>query len=317
MKWLIRLLVLGVVLVALNYAFSLGALTGLFIPSLAEKSADRARGLALLLLDSAGYHPCQIEDTTSCGFQDTSNRTQVNCSDYIGDKSAVIMTFGQSNSANAGSDRYIPIGPVANFNVHDGQCYVAEDPLLGPDADGGSVWGVLADKLIAEGHFQRVLLVPFGIGGTEIERWIPTGDLHPRIEDAAAKVLSQGIVPTHVLWHQGESDAGQGTSTQAYVEMFDNMIDALRGYGINAPIYPAIATYCEFLGREASPEELQGQKQVREAQLKLSSIDGVFPGPDTDTIKGRLYRYDHCHFNHKGMQAHADLWVEALSLGHN
>lgn len=314
MKWLIRLLVLGAVLVALSYAFSLGALAGRFIPTLAEKASGQATGLALFLLDSAGYHPCQEEDTTGCGFQDTSNRTPVNCGDYLGDNSAVIMAFGQSNSANAGSDRYIPVGPVANFNVHDGQCYVAEDPLLGPDAEGGSVWGVLADKLIAKGHYERVMLIPFGIGGTEIERWTPGGDLHPRIKDAADKVLSQGIMPTHVLWHQGESDAGQGTTKQAYFEMFSEMIEALRSYGINSPVYPAIATYCEFLGRQASPEEVQGQKEVRAAQQELSSIDGVFPGPDTDTLKGRLYRYDHCHFSHKGMQAHADLWVEALTV---
>lgn len=51
------------------------------------------------------------------------------------------------------------------------------------------------------------------------------------------------------------------------------------------------------------------------AQKRLPEISGVMLGPDTDIIQGSLYRHDNCHFNAKGMQAHADGWLGALTKG--
>ena len=204
---------------------------------------------------------------------------------------------------------------MANFNFHDGKCYRAEDPLLGPDAYGGSVWGVLGDKLIAGGHYARVLVIPFGIGGSAIAQWLPDGNLHPILARAAQRVNERGLVPTHVLWHQGESDAGLGTSERAYFDRFTALLASLRGYGIDAPVYPAIATYCRYADPEVSHEHSPAQQAVRAAQARLPELPGVRPGPDTDTIVGRENRHDNCHFNARGMQAHAQLWLQAIAPG--
>ena len=51
---------------------------------------------------------------------------------------AVILVVGQSNAANEGSGRY-PAGPgVFNWNLVDGKCYRAADPLLGASGTEGA-----------------------------------------------------------------------------------------------------------------------------------------------------------------------------------
>ena len=311
LKWIVRVLVVALWGASIAYAFGFGALASRYAPHLAEDSM--ARAIALMTLVSGGFTPCEGKEVLACGFQDSSARQQVDCADYSGERAAILMTFGQSNSANAGKDRYIPVGKVANFNFHDGKCYKAEDPLLGPDASGGSVWGVLGDKLIASGEYDSVLLIPFGIGGSSIGQWQADGFLHPILKAATAATVTKGLQPTHVLWHQGESDTGGGTSEQEYYTMFESLLGHLRDYGIGAPVFPAVATHCLMLDREPGPDYAQRQAQVRAAQQRLPDLPDVYPGPDTDTILGTTYRHDNCHFNAKGMQAHAELWLQAIN----
>ena len=74
---------------------------------------------------------------------------------------------------------------------------------------------MLADKLIVGGHYDKVLLVPFGIGGSALSQWQKEGGrFYPILEKATAAVVNNNIRPTHVLWHQGESDAGSATSEE-------------------------------------------------------------------------------------------------------
>src|SRR5207248_2752798 len=59
----------------------------------------------------------------------------------------VILTFGQSNAANSGEERYAARGQVHVFNIFDMRFYRAIDPLPGASHDGGSAWGRLGDML--------------------------------------------------------------------------------------------------------------------------------------------------------------------------
>ncbi|MDX1735609.1 MAG: sialate O-acetylesterase, partial [Halioglobus sp.] len=237
-KWLLRLLVAVLWIASIDFFYGTGALVGQFNLGMAEGSMARAARVWMVL--SGDFVPCAGAPPLTCGFRDTTARVEVDCADYQGQGAAVLMTFGQSNSANAGRDRYFPVGPVANFNIHDGRCYRAEDPLLGPDGPGGSVWGVLADKLIAAGHYDRVLLVPFGIGGSALAEWQNGAYLHPILQRATRAVRDADIVPTHVLWHQGEADADDATPEAEYFAMFESLVALLREYGIAAPVYPAV-----------------------------------------------------------------------------
>jgi hypothetical protein len=75
----------------------------------------------------------------------------------------VILTFGQSNAANSGEERYAARGAVHVFNVFDMRFYRAVDPLPGASHDGGSVWGRVGDKLIDAGRARSILIVPIAL----------------------------------------------------------------------------------------------------------------------------------------------------------
>jgi hypothetical protein len=57
----------------------------------------------------------------------------------------MLVTLGQSNAANHGAGHYAALRDVANFNLYDGQCYAAADPLLallGRAETSPPAWGI-------------------------------------------------------------------------------------------------------------------------------------------------------------------------------
>lgn len=284
--------------------FGAGALVGSFRPQSAKPFDDWA--LAIYRSVGRGSGCRDASDPVNCGFNETAERTPASCDPYTRPhpRHAVLLTFGQSNSANFGQTLHVAGAGVDNFNVRDGACYRAEDPLLGPDGEGGSVWSRLGDRLVEGGHFDRVLIAAFGAGGSEIALWAPEGSLHPKIAAAAARMQALGIRPTHVLWHQGEAERAKGTRPKEYVERFRGIVEALRTSGIDAPVYPAIATICRS----------GANLEIRAAQRSLPDLmPGVRLGPDTDSLDRMSQRHDNCHFSDAGLDAHARLWVEAMT----
>jgi hypothetical protein len=273
-----------------------------------------AWGLALLLAFAAGValRNAVVYRATDfwcrgggCGFDETRDREPVECARFgpEAERSAVLLTGGQSNAANYGQMPLAPREGVFNFAFFDGRCYRARDPLLGPDGNGGSVWTRLADLLVSRGDYDQVLLVPIAVGGSALRRWIPGGDLHGRIVEAKLGLEAAGVRITHVLWHQGERDAETGVSSDEYVEQFGALVATLRELGIDAPVYPAVASACGGPGSEA----------IRGAQRALPlHYEGVLPGPDTDVLANLALRYDACHFSDAGLDAHARLWLDAV-----
>ncbi len=303
MRIIARVLGTAIVVAAILGAYGYGALVGQYRPEWGQPFSTWVLPIAMLFVDAG----CREDDVTSCGFSDVSEKQLVSCDDFMAadPRNAVLFTFGQSNAANFGRGMYTPDADVVNFNFHDGNCYAADDPLLGPDGNTGSVWGRVGDKLIDRGTFDKVLVVPFAIGGTALSEWIPNGGrLHPRVERAAQEIASAGIVPTHVLWHQGEADVLSETTEEQYTAMFSQLVSSLRDYGIDAPVFPAVATICNNLGSDA----------VRDAQRLLPELlPGVYPGANTDTLTHFQYRPDNCHFSEAGLEAHAELWAETLA----
>ena len=311
-KWIAGIVIVVAWVGSLYLAYGFGGLAGMYMPDRVSGASGTALNVMTRFAGSSGP-PC-AEDPASCGFTDTEGRIEVDCDAFVegSPDQAVLFVFGQSNSANAGKDRYVAGDEVINFNPHDGRCYQARDPLLGPDGPGGSVWGRLGDVLVGEGLYRRVLIAPFGIGGTEVARWAPGGDLHVRVEKTARMLADAGIRPTHVLWHQGESDVAADTPPEEYVAHFQSLVTALAGLGVDAPVFPAQATYCYFT-EEMQVASMASAERIRQAQASLPElIDNVWAGPDTDAIVGPRFRYDRCHFNYQGIDAHARLWLRVL-----
>lgn len=212
----------------------------------------------------------------------------------------VALVFGQSNSANHGDTPYTSHQRVYNF--YQGKLYRARDPLLGATGKGGSVWTRLGDKLIDGAHYDAVVFVPIGVGKTSIAHWTVGGKLHEKVLDAIREVEAQGLSITHLLWHQGESDAHK-ISTRAYKVMFQDMLASIRSRGVDAPIYVSVATRCHT----KRPDET-----IRRAQRELvNRPQSIYAGPDTDRL-GLRYRYDQCHFSAEGLEKFAKLWLKAL-----
>jgi len=83
------------------------------------------------------------------------------------DSTAYIMTLGQSNSAN--SSNALDTASTNAYSYYNGQLYRAQDPMIGCSGDGGSVWPVLADKIILAKKYKKVVIIPIAVGSREAE----------------------------------------------------------------------------------------------------------------------------------------------------
>lgn len=228
-------------------------------------------------------------------------RRAVDCPRESSPRMLVALTFGQSNAANYVRGRHVPTTGVINY--YRGRCYEGRDPLPGAGGTGGSVWSRLGDLLIAGGHYDQVVFAGIGVSATGIARWTTGGDLHARLVEVLADMQARGLTPTHLLWHQGETDAKEATGAEDYRRQFLAMLDAVRARGIAAPVFVATATYCH--GRSSA--------ELRAAQASLVDAGaGIRAGPDTDALVGSPWRYDDCHFSEAGAMRHAELWRDAL-----
>jgi hypothetical protein len=219
-----------------------------------------------------------------------------------GKRTMVALLFGQSNAANEGESPKVATERV--LNEFNGRLFHAEDPLLGSTGQGGSVWTRLGDEIIERKLYDEVIFFPMAVSASRIARWSPGGDIHPKLIQRIREAKPMGLTFTHLLWHQGESDALSKTSKIAYQKSFHAMLDSIRREGVTAPIYVSVATRCN---------KERPNRTIQEAQTELvNPSEGIYAGPNTD-ILGLEYRYDGCHFTDEGLQEAALLWLEVLT----
>lgn len=217
-------------------------------------------------------------------------------------QTAVIIIHGQSNAGNYGSSRYAARQAVDNFDPATGKCFAAVDPLLGTDGAGGNFATRLGDILIQSGRYNRVILAPIAVEGASLSAL--NNEHAGRIENVILKLKAAGLVPTHLLFQQGEKDAMLTTTQDQYVSLLHQLVARFRAAGFEAPFYVSQSTKCDAV-------DPKNTIAVRAAQQ--SAIDGplnIRRGPDTDTIgnEGRNPN-DGCHLNEVGMLANAALWA--------
>lgn len=249
------------------------------------------------------------------GYSDTSNKIEVDCNSINKDKkkTMVILAYGQGNAANGGEVKYTPKYNV--FNIFKGKCYKADDPLLGATDNKGSVWGRLADKIIKNKMYENVIIKSIAVGGSPVISWTvhgvgigykgkQYGNYHSRILGANEELKSLGFSITHLLWHQGETDTVNGTTTVEYKEQFLDMLNNLRKNNITAPVYVALASRYR---KQTSQDVINAQKQLIHEQ------NDIFQGPNTDIIDKIDERTeDGQRFSETGLERHANEWLLAL-----
>jgi len=241
----------------------------------------------------------------SIGFTNTASRTEVPCGRIQGKKVMVALVFGQSNSGNHGETIYKPQKQV--YNLFRDRCYVAEDPLLGPTGDRGSVWSRLGDMLIKERMYDAVVFIPIGVGTTTIDQWVKGGHLYPRITDAIRESKSCGLKITHMFWVQGGSEkrtSGDPENKKGYKRNFTAMLQSIRSMGVDSPIYVAVATY----------NDTGVINDIRAAQFELvDPHNKVFAGPDIDALYyDKKNRWEEVHLSHRGLELSTRAWLAAI-----
>jgi len=222
------------------------------------------------------------------------------------EKTAVLLIFGQSNSANYGGQRFQAIDDHV-INYFAGKCYRASSPLLGAENKLGETWTLLGNKLIEQRRFNRVVLIPAGIGGTSVSEWAAGGRLNSMLADVLDNAQQHYRI-THVLWHQGESDFVIGTSAKDYASRFLSVYATLRAHEVAAPVYVSEASRA---GPEGPP--WSENNPVRAGEESLIDGKNIFAGPDTDILVSERDRYDGMHFSGSGQETFAARWVETLA----
>lgn len=233
------------------------------------------------------------------------DKKEIPCPAQTG-KTMVLLLIGQSNTGNHAGQRYESDYGEKVINYFDNKCYVARSPLLGTSGEAGESWTLLGNKLINAGSVDRVILIPAGVGGSSISQWKKGGDLNGMLMSVLndAKLHYQ---ITQILWHQGETDFNFGTSEQDYKDMFYSLVDTVRGRGIEAPIYPSVATKCGI-----NPKwSLNNQVAVAQKSLK-NKEKMIFDGVNTDSMLGFLDRQEDCHFSATGQEKFANAWFDIL-----
>lgn len=227
-----------------------------------------------------------------------------------GPRTAIILALGQSNASNDSGERGTSHYGDNIVSWSDGKCQIAESPLLGTSGTRGESWTTLANKLIAAGAYDKVMIVPLAIGGSKVQRWAPGGDLSAMMMTQLDKLVP-AYAPTHVVWVQGEEDRSQGTDTASYRRSFLALVDSLRGKGIQAPIFVTRATFCEpdIAWIRDNPVGLALDQMPDPAK-------GIYAGVDTDRLVPAEDRMDGCHFGGRGVATFTDA-MKALIVDWN
>ena len=219
----------------------------------------------------------------------------------ISGKTAIIVVHGQSNAANYGSARHTAREAVDNFDPASGKCFAAADPLLGTDGIGGSFATRLGDILIQAGRYDRVIIVPVALASTSIS--VLNNERAELLTNALSKMKAAALTPTHILFQQGEQDAGLTTSAEQYVSQLHQLVKRFRAAGLDAPFYLSRSAKCDYVGPSNIAAVRAGQRSAVDEALNIR------PGPDTDTIGNEGRSPDGCHMNEAGTLANAALWA--------
>jgi Carbohydrate esterase, sialic acid-specific acetylesterase len=230
-------------------------------------------------------------------------KTEVQCPKQS-QRTAVLLIAGQSNAANSGAQRHETRHPDRVLNFMGGRCYPAASPLLGSTGFAGEPWTLMADELIDAQAFDRVILAPVAVGGSDIGQWAKGGALNTSMIPLVQDLVTHYRV-THVLWHQGESDFVLKTDPARYKEQFHSFAETLRANAVDAPIFVSTATRCLPGWSEPNP--------IRRAQQELAADQAGFkPGVDTDKLLSAQDRYDDCHMADSGEVKTAEAWTALL-----
>jgi hypothetical protein len=247
-----------------------------------------------------------LDEVLSEGFKDTAHKQSMPVSGpNQRERTAVIIVLGQSNAANHGEGHYVSTESVANFNVYDGHCYHAADPLLGASGLGGNFATRFGDIVIRRGLFDRLIIAPIAMAGSTVEQWADEGHYNRLIMALIRRLYNTSLTPDFIFWQQGVGNVGAGDiAGRIYRKNILEVVRTFRSFSIDAPFFIALES-----GKAVNdPDALNIRSGQRGA---VSAGIGTFLGPDIDLIE-QDHRRDGCHFKESGLQIVATMWADVL-----
>ena len=273
-----------------------------------------------------GNSPLLLNDSTSLQFggpqpvpcTDTTGKTSA--TPTVGTGTLVLIVNSQSVADNTLPTAVTPTNTtkVLQLDVYNQTVYQAAGNLLGTDGTGGTGCTTtgnyqvyLADKLVTDGKFSQVILVPVGIGGSSVQDWSPVGMLNQRARVSCLAVRAKGWIGSGasfgILYDQGNADANNNTlhgvpTAATWESLFGQWQSTFAGLGCNFPIFVATET----MQANVTNATIQG------AQAAVVDNVSVFAGANTDSLTGTTNRWDGTHLTNVGGQSNANLWATII-----
>lgn len=232
-------------------------------------------------------------------------------------KTLVLLALGQSQLGNVMPTAYVPTnsGVVDNLNPFDGALYSITGRLVGctnsvPPTGGGfgNIATKVADLMVTNGKFDRVIIANVAIGGTFAAQW-GTGNLSDRTAVAMRRLAARGITPSTTgvtfaaLIGVGESDGAAGTSAASYSASINSIISATNAAGFSGRY---------FLTRETWLSGVT-YSTIQNAQSALWNGTTIFSGGNWDSLDATNRQAgDNTHFTDTGGAAAALLTYNAM-----
>jgi hypothetical protein len=231
----------------------------------------------------------------------------------IGATTGIFVTLGQSRITNnsANGTPYTVSNTVAsiNLNPYDGFYYTANDPVLGCSASPGFLrngWhGRLCDKLITNGKYAQVVVIPIGIAGSSVTEW-SEGVYRDRIRAVCAMLTAMSLTPNAWLWQQGTTDAIAGMDQTTYQTALRSIIAYQRS--LTGRSFDKWMIALDTINSAANTTS----SALRSAQSAVAADSNNFLGPDCDTLTYPT-NSDGTHFNAVGNDAVAALWTTKIA----
>lgn len=246
------------------------------------------------------------------GYQDTSSKVLRSQTINTSSKTLILFGYGCSNGAGVAPGAFTPtnVSVIDNLNLYDGAIYAASNPLLSAGVapvGNCNIMLPLADALINNNKFDRVILVPCCIGGTNTFHWAADGVLYNKISAGMYLLNRLGITPsttgcTFAIQHlHGENDSAF-TQLDYTTNVASNTLK-VKSSGFSGRI---------FVNKQSLLNNVTSAT-VRAAQTALVDNVNYFAGGDLDTLLGVTYRQtDNTHFNLTGQSAAATLMYNAM-----
>jgi len=235
------------------------------------------------------------------GVNGRFNRTEIRVQQNIDTNKnvGIFITYGQSNSCNWGEIGYSVNDEV--FQFYNDSTYLYEDPSLGGPGTGGSVWGMVGDKLIENEIYDQVVFSITGFPSKTIEE-LSKNEYYEYFIGNYSQLLKRFGRVDGILFHQGESN--RWTENQKYYNDFELFYNKLENDGICSPFYLSLVSYC---GDGVDSTLLNIQNNI------IIDFENILRGPNTDLLIEPQYRLtDNCHFSLLGYQQFSDMWVNCI-----